>query len=84
MSERTTLFATVILPIAVRAEFTYRVPFELNDHIGVGIRVVVPFGKGKLYTGIVTKVHEETPSGYQAKFIEHLLDAANSRTAQHF
>lgn len=74
MSDRTTLFANVILPIAVRNEFTYRVPFELNNQIGVGMRVVVPFGKGKLYTGIVTKVHEEIPIGYQAKFIEHLLD----------
>ena len=75
MSDRTTLFVNVILPIAVRNEFTYRVPFELNDQIGEGMRVVVPFGKGKLYTGIVTKIHEEIPAGYQAKFIEHLLDA---------
>ncbi len=75
MSDRITLFVNVILPIAVRNEFTYRVPFELNEQIGIGMRVVVPFGKGKLYTAIITKIHEEIPVGYQAKFIEHLLDA---------
>ena len=74
MSERKTLFVDVILPIAVRNEFTYRVPFELNDEVSAGMRVIVPFGKGKLYTGIISRVHEEIPSGYQSKYIEHLLD----------
>lgn len=74
MSERKTLFADVIVPIAVKNEFTYRVPFEMNELIREGMRVVVPFGRGKLYTAIVTRVHEKIPENYQAKFIEHLLD----------
>lgn len=74
MSERKTLFADIIIPIAVKNEFTYRVPFEMNELIQAGMRVVIPFGKGKLYTGIVSKVHEEIPTKYQAKFIEYLLD----------
>lgn len=74
MSERKTLFVDVILPIPIRKEFTYRVPFELNDAIFTGARVVVPFGKSKLITGIITSVHEKIPQEYQAKFIEHLLD----------
>lgn len=74
MFDRKTLFVDVLLPIAVRNSFTYRVPFELNDSIAIGMRVVVPFGKGKLYTGICIRVHEEIPQKYQAKFIEHLLD----------
>ena len=74
MSERITLFADIVLPIPVKNEFTYRVPFEMNAFISAGMRVVVPFGKGKLYTGIVSKVHEVVPTGYQAKFIEYLLD----------
>ena len=36
MSERKTLFADVILPIAVRNEFTYRIPFELNELVQIG------------------------------------------------
>ena len=74
MAERKTLFADVIIPISVKNEFTYRIPFELNDMVQKGMRVIIPFGKGKLYTGIVTKVHEEIPLNYQAKYIEHVLD----------
>jgi primosomal protein N' (replication factor Y) len=74
MSERKTLFADVIIPVPVRNEFTYRVPFELNDQVGFGQRVIVPFGRSKLHTGIITKVHEEIPQEYQAKYIEYLLD----------
>jgi primosomal protein N' (replication factor Y) len=74
MSERITLFADIIIPVPIRNEFTYRVPFEMNDIISAGMRVVVPFGKSKLYTGIVSKVHAQAPSNYQAKYIEHLLD----------
>lgn len=74
MSERKTYFVDVILPIAIHQEFTYRVPFELNEYLKKGIRVVVPFGKSKLLTGIITRIHEEVPKEYTAKYIEHILD----------
>lgn len=74
MSERTTLFVDVIIPIPLSQEFTYRVPFELNEDISPFTRVIVPFGKGKLYTALVTRIHEEGPTVYQAKYIEHILD----------
>lgn len=74
MLERKTLFADIIIPVPIRKEFTYRVPFEMNDTIFPGVRVVVPFGKSKLITGIVTKVHETVPQGYQTRYIEHVLD----------
>lgn len=74
MSERKTFFVDVILPIPVDREFTYRVPFEMNDFILEGVRVVVPFGKSKFYTAIVTKVHEEIPQEYVAKYVEFILD----------
>lgn len=74
MSERKTLFADVILPVPVRNEFTYRIPFELNDQVFAGARVVVPFGRSKLITGIITELHENAPKEYQAKYIEYLLD----------
>lgn len=73
MSERKTFFADIILPLPVKKNFTYRVPFELNDLIQNGIRVIVPFGKSKFYSGIVAKVHEQIPE-YQAKYIETILD----------
>ena len=74
MNERKTFFADIILPLSVKNVFTYRVPHELNDLIQIGVRVVVPFGKSKFYSGIVSRVHEEIPTEYQAKYIETVLD----------
>ncbi len=74
MSERKTLFVDIILPVPIRNEFTYRVPFELNDAVFAGARVVVPFGRSKLITGIITNIHETSPKDYQVKYIEHILD----------
>lgn len=74
MAERTTLFVDIILPIPVHREFTYRVPHDLNDLVIVGARVIVPFGRSKLLTGIITRITEEAPKEYQAKYIEHILD----------
>jgi len=72
--ERITLFADVLLPVPITNLFTYRVPFELNDVIGIGYRVIVQFGKRKIITGIVAKIHENPPEVYQAKYIIDLLD----------
>ena len=74
MSERKTLFVDLILPVPIRNEFTYRVPFDMNDAIFNGARVVVPFGRSKRITGIVTKIHENVPENYQAKLVEYILD----------
>jgi len=74
MPERKTLFVDLILPVPIRNEFTYRVPYEMNDAIFNGARVVVPFGRSKRITGIVTRIHETVPENYQAKLIEYILD----------
>jgi len=74
VSERLTLFVDVLLPVPIHQVFSYRVPFEYNDAVQFGIRVIVPFGKNKLLTGIITRVHQEVPTNYQAKYVEFLLD----------
>ena len=74
MNERKTLFVDLILPVPIRNLFTYRIPFELNDSIVIGQRVIVPFGKNKRLTGIIAAIHEEAPRDYQAKYIEFILD----------
>jgi primosomal protein N' (replication factor Y) (superfamily II helicase) len=71
---RTTLFVDVILPLAVPNLYTYRVPFDWNDSIAIGQRVVVQFGKGKLYSALVRHVHENPPKQYAAKYIDSILD----------
>lgn len=68
-------FVDVILPLSVPNLFTYRVPFELNDNLQIGQRVVVPFGRGgKLYSALIKHIHETPPAEYTAKYIEALLD----------
>jgi len=72
--ERKTLFVDVILPLSVEGVFTYRVPFELNDEVVRGKRVVVQFGKKKVYTALILNVHEKSPSSYHVKYIMSVLD----------
>lgn len=38
------------------------------------MRVAVPFGKSKVYTGIVYKVHSNDPPMYETKTIDQILD----------
>ncbi len=72
--ERLTLFADVIVPLGVPNRYTYRVPFEMNREVTRGKRVLVQFGKARIYTGIIYQVHEKPPTGYEAKYIEAVLD----------
>ncbi len=71
---RVTLFADIILPLAIPNTYTYRVPYELNEHLKTGQRAIVQLGKTKLYTGIVHRIHENPPKKYEAKYLEALLD----------
>jgi primosomal protein N' (replication factor Y) (superfamily II helicase) len=70
----TTLFADVIVPLAVPNLFTYRIPSEWNELAIAGKRVIVQFGKTKFYTGIIRSVHEKPPKAYEAKYVESIFD----------
>jgi primosomal protein N' (replication factor Y) len=69
-------FVEVILPLPLAGTFTYRVPRELEADTAVGKRVLVQFGRRKLYTGIINEIHDKPPSTYVAKYIDELLDYA--------
>jgi len=73
-TNRKTLFVEVILPLAISKNYTYRVPFEMNDAVAVGKRVVVQFGKSKLYTAIIASISALAPEKYEAKYIIEVLD----------
>ena len=73
-SERETLFAEVILPIALPKTFTYRIPYDMNELVCTGKRVSVQFGKKKIYSALVHHVHKQVPQGYQAKYIHAVID----------
>ncbi len=67
-------YIDVILPLPLDSTFTYSVPDEWGRKITIGMRVVVPFGKRKMYTGIVTLIHSNPPEHYETKEIIYLLD----------
>jgi primosomal protein N' (replication factor Y) len=69
-----TLFTDVILPLPLPNLYTYRIPLELNEYVKPGCRVIVQFGKKRVLTAIVAKVHENPPKLYEAKSILSLLD----------
>ena len=75
-------FINVILPLPLEKHFTYSVTAEEAKFLKPGMRVAVPFGKSKIYTGIVARVHETDPDLYEAKPIEQILDQEAIVTAR--
>lgn len=67
-------FVDVILPIPVENAFTYSVNRDEFLFIKPGMRLAVPFGKTKIYTGIAQRLHQQAPTIYEAKEIEHILE----------
>ncbi|MDO4879742.1 MAG: primosomal protein N' [Capnocytophaga sp.] len=66
-------FVDVALPLPLRQNFTYQIREEEATYLQAGMRVVVPFGKSKIYTAIVLRVHQQKPL-YETKEIEFILD----------
>lgn len=71
---RVTYFADILLPLPLEATFTYRVPQELEGRVAFGVRVIVPFGRSKLYSGLVVRVHTEAPQEWATKYIVDVMD----------
>ena len=67
-------FIDVIIPLSLERNFTYAITKAEADFIKKGVRVAVPFGKNKVYTGIVYKIHHNAPTAYDAKSIHSILD----------
>ncbi len=67
-------YAQIVLPLNLKGAFTYKVPQELLSEIQVGMRVLVPFGGKKIYTGIVFELHDNAPESFVAKEVISLLD----------
>ncbi|MFC3196861.1 primosomal protein N' [Parapedobacter deserti] len=71
---RTTLFVEVVLPLAIAKTYTYRVPGVLNARAMPGVRVIVQFGKNKVYSAVIYRVTDRPPELYEAKYILDVLD----------
>lgn len=67
-------FVEVILPLSLAKTFTYRVSEAEFHFVKNGMRVVVPFGKSKMYTALIIDKHQNEPTLYEAKEIDQILD----------
>ena len=68
------IYAEIILPLALRQTYTYRVPDALKQSAEPGRRVIVQFGKRKMYTGIVHSLHNNDPDLEEIKEVNSVLD----------
>ena len=69
-----TYFLDVILPIPLQKVFTYHITEAESEFLKPGMRVAVPFGKSKIYTALVYRIHNNPPTAYEAKTIHQILD----------
>ena len=69
-------YADIILPVPLDGVFTYAVPAAMQDRVKEGVRVLVSFGRNKTYVGIVSRLHNDSPQGYEVKPIQQILDAS--------
>ncbi|CAH0159134.1 primosomal protein N' [Chryseobacterium sp. Bi04] len=67
-------YVQIVLPLNLKGSFTYKVPEDLMPEIQIGMRVLVPFGGKKIYTGIVFELHDNAPENFVAKEVISLLD----------
>jgi primosomal protein N' (replication factor Y) len=80
-------FIEVILPLALPKSFTYKVSEAEFHFLQAGMRVAVPFGTSKLFTGLVINKHNIAPQLYEAKEIHQILDqkpVVNSFQIEHW
>lgn len=69
-------YADIILPLPLDGVFTYSVPAPLQKRVVQGGRVLVPFGRNKMYVGIVSRLHDTKPEGYSVKPVAQAMDEA--------
>ncbi|MDX9846252.1 MAG: primosomal protein N' [Tenuifilaceae bacterium] len=74
MNTNPKLYTEVILPLALPKLYTYSIPPELAGEVVPGARVIVQFGKKKLYSAIVHSLHQNAPENYQTKDIVQVID----------
>jgi primosomal protein N' (replication factor Y) (superfamily II helicase) len=83
----TVTFADVVLPLPLQEKFTYAIPADLVSVLQPGMRVLVQFGKHKIYSALVWAIHTNAPVAYEAKPILSLVDdhlVVNEKQRRHW
>ena len=84
MNDQLATFVEVVLPLPLQKLYTYRVPTEWADLAVPGKRVIVQFGKKKLYSALIYAVTHQPPKDYEAKFLVSFLDETPIINPQQF
>ena len=69
-------FVDVILPLPLDGLFTYSVPGLMRDRVKPGMRLLVPLGRSKTYTGIAMRLHDTKPD-FEVKEVMEVLDSTS-------
>lgn len=80
-------FADIIIPVAVKGRFTYKIPEHLAGIISLGFKVQVQLGSKRLYSGIVCKIHNEPPETKNVREIIKVTDTnpvVNGKQLKHW
>ena len=67
------LYVKVILPILSSKTYTYAVPKELENSVGIGKRVVVQV-RNRIYSGVIDQISSQKPD-FEVKEILDVLDS---------
>ncbi len=67
-------FVQVVMDVPVKQAFTYHVPDQYAHDVGVGCRVIVPFGKREM-TGYVIDTLKTFTASYEIKDIKRVVDS---------
>lgn len=69
------LYAQLILPVPLNQTFTYIIPDDAEGKVQVGQRVLAPFGRNHVYTGIIVSLVPHRPDvEYELRPIQQVLD----------
>ncbi len=74
MPKKDSLYAEIIIPLAMKGTFTYEIPDNTVGLAKPGMRALVQFGKKKLYSGIIHEIHQNKPEHFIPKPIISFLD----------
>ena len=66
-------YVDVILPLPLEGTFTYSLPASLAGGVRLGVRVLVPLGKSKIYTAMAVRTHDVKPD-FETRDILQVID----------
>ena len=68
------MYAEIIIPLALPKNYTWMIPPSMESDVMIGMRVEVMLGANKRYAGIIKKISDVKPDGFNPKPIIDILD----------